>query len=175
MSLLNAIVPGGEEWASGMDSADPTGNVIRTAIDTLARYHSQQIELCSQLEVIADALPDSVNTQVCLLAARAVYPEIKRGHDFEEDILFPMARELAKNDDSIPATLERLRYEHWEDESYAQEITDALMSYVTEPEHRNADKLSYMLRGFFEGLRRHIAFEQEHLVPLLLDRAERKQ
>jgi hypothetical protein len=24
-----------------------------------------------------------------------------------------------------------------------------------------------MLRGFFEGLRRHIAFEREHIVPIL--------
>jgi hypothetical protein len=27
-----------------------------------------------------------------------------------------------------------------------------------------------MLRGFFEGLRRHIAFEREHIVPLLCKR-----
>ena len=31
----------------------------------------------------------------------------------------------------------------------------------------NFEALSYMLRGFFEGLRRHIAFEVEHLMPIL--------
>ena len=49
------------------------------------------------------------------------------------------------------------------------EIVDALEELATVGVG-NIDKLSYMLRGFFEGLRRHIAFEKEHLVPLLMQK-----
>jgi hypothetical protein len=30
-----------------------------------------------------------------------------------------------------------------------------------------ADAAGYMLRGFFEGVRRHVAFEREMLAPLM--------
>jgi len=63
--------------------------------------------------------------------------------------------------------LERLRYEHWEDESFAEEICDELKLLVNNPNKAVIDKLSYMLRGFFEGMRRHIAFEVEYLLPEL--------
>ncbi len=89
-------------------------------------------------------------------------------------MLFPAARRIHADNVQLASTLERLRYEHWEDESFAEEVTEALMSFVTEPQHRNTDKLAYMLRGFFEGLRRHIAFEREHLIPMLLGRTENR-
>ena len=64
--------------------------------------------------------------------------------------------------------LERLQYEHWKDESFAEEVSDGLIKFVSDSDHPSADTLAYMLRGFFEGLRRHIAFEVEHiLLPLL--------
>lgn len=31
----------------------------------------------------------------------------------------------------------------------------------------NAEAIGFMLRGFFEGLRRHIAFEREHVLPMI--------
>ena len=63
--------------------------------------------------------------------------------------------------------LERLQYEHWKDESFAEEVSDGLIKFVSDSDHPSADTLAYMLRGFFEGLRRHIAFEAEHILPLL--------
>jgi hemerythrin-like domain-containing protein len=73
----------------------------------------------------------------------------------------------ANIDADLKATVERLRYEHWEDESFADEVADALIRFVTDRASSNAETLAYMLRGFFEGLRRHIAFEREHIVPIL--------
>jgi hemerythrin-like domain-containing protein len=143
-------------------------------IAELRSFHAKQSHMCEQLEALADSLPDNVGNQECLMLARAIYPEIKRSHEFEENSLFPAARECDPDNLTLASTLERLRYEHWEDESFAEELTDALTSFVAEPECRNPEKLAYMLRGFFEGLRRHIAFEREHLIPLLMTFAERK-
>jgi hemerythrin-like domain-containing protein len=137
-------------------------------------YHSKLSRMCERLEGLADSLPDNVGNQECLLLARSIYSEVKRSHEFEENALFPEARACDPDNLTLASTLERLRYEHWEDESFAEELTEALTSFVTEPHKRNPEKLAYMLRGFFEGMRRHIAFEREHLIPLLLNLSAEK-
>lgn len=144
-------------------------------IAELRSYHAMQSQLCEKLEELADLLPDKVENQECLVLARQIYPEMKRCHEFEENVLFAEARGCDPDNLTLASTLERLRYEHWEDESFAEELTEALTSFVTEPDERNPEKLAYMLRGFFEGLRRHIAFEREHLIPILMGFASSKR
>ncbi len=128
-----------------------------------------QIALCQSLEALADGLPDSFDAQQCLHLARGIYPMMRRIHTFEEEVLFPHLQRWAPEVDSLSASLERLRFEHMEDESLAAEIHDALTDYVTTGATENVDVLSYMLRGFFENLTRHVAFEREHLLPLLAE------
>jgi len=156
-----------------LDSSMELNQVIATMRNNLAT----QLLLCEQLEAIADSLPGEIDTQKCLLAARTLYPAIKRAHDFEEGEVFPLLSAEIDSRDSgalspLASSLERLRYEHWEDESYAEELTDALSGKITDA--ANAETVGYMLRGFFEGLRRHIAFENEFILPLLVDRLETK-
>lgn len=135
-------------------------------IDTL-RYHLDvQAGLCNALERLADGLPHSIKPNDCLALARGIPAIIRRAHRFEEDVLFPFIRLQCGDDGVIGKTLDRLQREHWEDESYAGELHLALTDHV-ENEPADAEKLAYMLRGFFEGLRRHVAFEREHLIPLL--------
>lgn len=132
--------------------------------DELDMHLNRQTALCDALEEIADALPDQVNTQKCLQIARSIYPIIKAAHEFEEKRLFPVIAQTHGQCFGMLKTIERLHSEHWEDESYGQELTEVLKEFVAGKE-RNVDKLAYMLRGFFEGLRRHIAFEKEMLSP----------
>ena len=55
----------------------------------------------------------------------------------------------------------------FEDECYAEDLTDALEQLAgKKPGSVQAETFGYMLRGFFEAMRRHIAFEQTHLPPL---------
>ena len=134
---------------------------------TLTAHHAVQSDLCAQLEELADSLPDNVDSQLCLYIARSLGPIVHQAHDFEESVLFPLLEAHAAGDAELEATLERLRFEHWEDESFAGEVADGLAGFVTAPQDSNVESLAYMLRGFFEGLRRHIAFEREHLLPML--------
>lgn len=133
-------------------------------IAALRKAHREQLLLCDRLEEIADSLPDSVNRQKCIYAARALGPMIRGVHRFEEDVVFPMIAERLKGDDKIQATLERLRYEHCEDECFAEELTEALHDLGAGTADINIEATGYMLRGFFEAMRRHIAFESEHLL-----------
>ncbi|MEL6947892.1 MAG: hemerythrin domain-containing protein [Pseudomonadota bacterium] len=136
----------------------------------LEKCHQAQTKLCDLLEAIADDLPEDpkdVDRQRCLAAARQVFPTVKKAHDFEEKTLFPLLEDVHGNATELTKSLERLRFEHWEDESFAEEVTEGLIAFGSGDKSLDSDKMGYMLRGFFGGLRRHMAFEVEHLVPML--------
>lgn len=133
-------------------------------ISALRKAHDEQLRLCDRLEEIADSLPDGVNRQKCIYASRALGPMIRDAHRFEEDVVFPMIADRLKDDQTMPATLSRLRSEHCEDECFAEELSEALHALGTGRAEINIEATGYMLRGFFEATRRHIAFESEHLL-----------
>lgn len=127
---------------------------------------ARKSELCSALEDMADRLPFGVGPDYCRSLIKVLQPTLLRAHSFEEQSIFPL---VVKHFPDIEETLNRLCNEHIDDDSFASEIEDSLFQMFKEPTGANIDSLSYMLRGFFAGLRRHIAFEQEHIVPLLTE------
>lgn len=129
----------------------------------IKRAQDEKLALCEDLEQIADSLPASVNRQKCLDAAKLLCPLIRRAHRDEETMLFPRLARLQPGINPLSAALDRLKYEHLEDECYAEELTETLLR-LGEDEPVNTEAVGYMLRGFFEGLRRHIAFEQAHIM-----------
>lgn len=133
-------------------------------VAALRKAHLDQLALCDRLEEIADSLPSQVNRQKCIYAARALGPMIRGLHRFEEDVVFPLVAEQRADDPDITATLNRLRFEHCEDECFSEELTEALHDLGAGKTDINIEAIGYMLRGFFEAMRRHIAFESEHLL-----------
>lgn len=155
--------------SAGRATATPA---LEKLLPQLQAHLDAQLNLCSALEKIADELPHMPNRQTCLHTARSIYPIIKSAHQFEEEQLFPELRKAVQDGDaSLEPVLQRLHGEHWEDESFGEELSEAIKEFVADRE-QNTDKLSYMLRGFFEGLRRHIAFEMEAFPPLLQLRSQ---
>lgn len=150
-----------------MNDLQPDIKDCETLRQQLLVHHNIQLQLCEELEEIADTLPSVSNTQKILIICRDILPIVKKAHQFEEKTLFPVLAPTKAEDNVLSRNLERLRYEHWEDESFAEEICDELKLFVINPSKVVVDKLSYMLRGFFEGMRRHIAFEVEYLLPKL--------
>lgn len=150
---------------SGVSAADEARNV-----GWLRRAHQEQLALCRELEDIADSLPANINRQKCIYAAKALGPLIGGIHHFEESTLFPWLSTRVPADDDLSRTLDRLRFEHFEDECFAEELTDALLK-LGAGEAVNMEAVGYMLRGFFEGMRRHIAFETDHLLKHLPEEA----
>jgi hypothetical protein len=147
--------------------ATRTGNRLLDAdkrnLAWLYRAQTEQLALCRELEEIADSLPASINRQKCIYAAKALGPLIKGIHHYEETVLFPQLQSSPDATEALGPTLERLKFEHCEDECFAEELTDALLK-LGAGEPVNMEAVGYMLRGFFEGTRRHIAFEREHLL-----------
>lgn len=149
-----------------------TGNRLLDAgkrdLAWLDRAHAEQLALCRELEEIADSLPASINRQKCIYAAKALGPLIKGIHHYEETVLFPQLQANPDATEALGPTLERLKFEHCEDECFAEELTDALLK-LGSGDRVNMEAVGYMLRGFFEGIRRHIAFEREHLLQGVTD------
>ena len=133
----------------------------------IQQIHQVKLSLCERLEAIADSLPDDIDNQECLVISRTLLPVFKESHQLEESELFPLVIEYGFADAAIDKTIERLKFEHLEDESFADEISSCLQDLVTHPHTANINQLSYMLRGFFKGVQRHIAFEREYILPLL--------
>jgi iron-sulfur cluster repair protein YtfE (RIC family) len=127
---------------------------------------ARQGMLCDRLEAVADCLPSAVNVQECLYLAQNMVPIVMTAQKFEEAEIFPL---LTRYPDGVEliSSIERLKFEHMGDEDYANQIVLTLRDFVKDRTSCNPETLAWMLRGFFDALRRHIAFEQEHVLPLL--------
>jgi hemerythrin-like domain-containing protein len=150
-------------------------------LDLIAHDHALQIQLCDMLEQIADGLPDDVDRRLCREAASALNFDIPLHHRDEELCLFPLLLERGAGAGSMAEVLERLADEHAKDESFAAELAESLDALAQGGTARNPDMLGYMLRGFFEGYRRHIHWEntlvlpaaRQHLTPIDLEQLAR--
>lgn len=161
----------GKDTMTGAQSPDPAG--LSQAMlsngclyDAMARIHEAKIDLCRQLEAIADSLPGDIDPVACMKAAQALIPVLREAHRFEEAVVFPAYDDLL-SDHAAPTSTSRLRTEHIEDECFAADLTEILLKLGHGEQITNAETFGFMLRGFFDGVRRHIAFENEHITPVI--------
>jgi hemerythrin-like domain-containing protein len=132
----------------------------------MRRAHDEKLRLCDALERIADALP-GVDRLTCLSTANAIVPLLRSIHQYEETIIFPVYEEAMVGGNANLASTRRLRAEHIEDECFAGEVTEILLAIGHGKTAENPEAIGFMLRGLFENLRRHIAFEREHVLPMI--------
>ena len=140
---------------------------LKNSLAALQRHHALKMRLCNALEEVADSLPNQIDIQNCLALSRCVLPTIRRAQQMEESELFPQLVQAYPEDNRLHASLERLRHEHLEDDSFADEIACLLQDFGSSGQPRNPESAGYMLRGFFSSVRRHVAFERECLIPLV--------
>nr|WP_156315312.1 hemerythrin domain-containing protein [Mesorhizobium sp. AA23] len=129
--------------------------------EVMKRAHREKLNLCDSLESIADALPN-VDRLKCLGTAKKIVPLF---HGFEETEIFPAYEAHLTPAEAKLASTSRLRVEHLEDQCFASEVAETLLAIGHGDAIESPEAVGFMLRGFFEGLRRHIAFEREHVLP----------
>lgn len=130
---------------------------------SLKLAHAEMQDLCEMLEGIADSLPHNLNPATCTKATQTLEALVKRVHSFEENEIFPKYA-AANPGSNTEGMLGRLREEHCVDECYAEELSDALRRVSSASDPISPDTLGYMLRGFFEAMRRHLAFEDAQFI-----------
>ncbi|WP_245420474.1 MULTISPECIES: hemerythrin domain-containing protein [Mesorhizobium] len=130
----------------------------------MKRAHREKLNLCDSLESIADALPN-VDRLKCLGTAKKIVPLLRDIHGFEETVVFPAYEAQLTPAEGKLASTSRLRVEHLEDQCFASAVAETLLAIGHGNPIESPEAVGFMLRGFFEGLRRHIAFEREHVLP----------
>ena len=146
-------------------------------LEMISRDHREHLGLCDKLEEIADSLPNSIDRHACTCAALALRYRVGVHHAVEEEALFPLLRARIGNDIVFRRTLLRLQDEHRMDEGHCDEVLELLTSLSTGNPPDNAEAAGYLLRGLFESMRRHIAFEEDYLLPKareVLDKSDLK-
>jgi len=131
----------------------------------MSLVHAEKTDLCDHLESIADSLPHRVDRLECLRLAGRLAPLMRQAHRFEEELLFP-AYQAAEIRSGSVETVRRLKAEHLSDECAAEEITEELLRIGHGGPISNPEALGFMLRAFFDTVRRHMAFEREHMFPV---------
>jgi len=77
---------------------------------------------------------------------------------------FPAFARLQGGEDIVA----RLKMEHLEDDCAAADLSEVLLAHGHGRPIENPEALGYMLRALFESMRRHIAFERDHVLPGIL-------
>ena len=141
------------------------GGLRHHPLDLIAHDHALQEQLCDMLEAIADGLPGDIDKRQCREAASALKFDLPLHHRDEEQCLFPPLLERGAATGSLAEVLDQLSREHAKDESFASEVVECLEALAEGGTARTPDMLGYMLRGFFEGYRRHIHWENTLVMP----------
>lgn len=143
-----------------------SGREAQNVPEPMARIENcleRQFEMCRALETLADSLPSRVDTRVAAILVGKLRPTLRQCHRVEETIVFPV---LLISGSQISPILDRLRGEHLEDEDHASDVRDAVTAFVTCQSRMDAGEVGYMLRCLFVSLRRHLAFDRDHMLPL---------
>lgn len=167
---------GRQKGGTNPTGGDGSGSAPVDPIDFLLEAHSAQLQLCDRLEAIADSLPGNVDQQACRRAAMALRHDVHLHHLDEEEGLFPLLRRHAAHDGSLMEMIRRLEAEHASDEGFSDELIELLERLSRGERPHDQEAAGYMLRGFFESFRRHLAFENQVILPRaagLLTAAER--
>lgn len=140
----------------------PPGSLLHV----IEREHCAEMCLCNMLERLADALPEPLDTEIASAGIATLRNCVRRHIVLEEHYLYPVLVKRAKPGEFNADLLEHISREHASDESHAHEAADQMEEALTRGRVPNPEMLGYMLRGFFEARRRHIAWENAVVLPL---------
>jgi hemerythrin-like domain-containing protein len=139
-------------------SGDPLGS--------LQQELNQLLGVCDELEHVADELPDNRSPSRIAAVCRSLRDLLRKHHRHAESLLFPLLSRRALPEDRVEELARELRRDNSRDEGYALEVLELLDAMAVGGQPANKDTAGYLLRGFFEGLRRHLRCEHALLFPL---------
>ncbi|OCP37688.1 hemerythrin domain-containing protein [Ensifer sp. LC163] len=130
-----------------------------TGHQELGEAYRGLLDLCDRLEALADSIPHRIDGASCRMILAELPERLKQVHALEESILFPAVEDqrTAKDRDAL---IERLRAEHDHDDQAAAELGRVLQAVLDDRASLGWDAIGYMLRAFFETVRRHVATER---------------
>lgn len=152
--------------AKVQEAEQSTRCVIADPLLLIEDDHALQLQVCDILEHLADGLPDRAEAHLAKVAAYAVRSGWPKHVQFEEEVLFPLLGGHAEREPHIEATILQLSREHASDLGSDDELVEALRELALDRRPSNPEMVGYMLRSYFQTLRRHVQWENAFLIPL---------
>jgi hypothetical protein len=122
--------------------------------------------ICDLVETIADSLPEP-SSLICLRAACVLRNDLPRYLADAGRYLLPQLRARHAESNWIGRMLDQVEADHAQLEGSIDEVADLLERIgAGQARHQERVVAGYALRCFFEGLRRHIGWEQNLILPL---------
>ena len=133
----------------------------------LEEAHAGQLRHCDALERIADALPSMPGAFVSRRLVQVLDNDMRLYHADVVAGLFPLLRQRCPDDDRIGSIVDRLDIEDAEDDAMLPDVLETLRVLGDDDAStREADIAGYVLRGFFESRRRHVAWMTDVVMPI---------
>jgi len=139
---------------------------VEQPLVTFARLIREKINVCEQLEHIADRLPNQVNVDQCAKLAELLPDMLGLCDDINQRVIFPLLLRHQSQRYFTHSMAQRLVDERMMDQGYALEVSELLDQLAKAESIRNAEASGYLLRSFFETVRRSSAFDLEYIVPM---------
>jgi hemerythrin-like domain-containing protein len=127
--------------------------------------HKAQRALADLLESVADSLPDAVNQASAALAASLLRDSVVRRSTLEEAALFPLIEAQVPDGSPVRRAVVLARREQRDCAGRAIELAEELDLLASQGRSRNPDALGFMLRAYFDGLRRHLDWIDVAILP----------
>lgn len=135
--------------------AAATGETLEM-LQELEDDHQIQRALCHDLEAIADALPKAPSHSQLRRVAERIVRVSTEHHPHAVTLL----RSLPADSRPSEADLAALEAMHLIDAIHGEDLITALWNYVETNPDRHEGELGYMLRCYFDGCRRAMAFKE---------------
>lgn len=135
-------------------------------LDAVLAEHDDQYEICRRLEnLAADLDVEPMAVEAAALKSHLTV-DLPRHEAFEEQHLFPLLRRRCRPRDRINSVIARLYSEHALDETLVDYIAGDLALIASGFRLPNPLRLRLNVKSFVASQRRHLAWENELVVPL---------
>jgi hemerythrin-like domain-containing protein len=142
-----------------------TDTTLDETILLLEREQGWLLYLCNQLETFADSLPAGFDQARAICLLQRTEAALRRHISLQEGVIFPtlIKGERARK---LGLILGQLEYEHSSDSALILETIETVMTQGFYARVQ-AERFGCLLRHFFEGHRRHLAWETQVLDPFV--------
>ena len=135
-------------------------------LDALLAEHDDQYEVCRRLENLAEDLDvEPMAVEAAALKSHLTV-DLPRHEAFEEQHLFPLLRRRCRPRDRVNSVIARLYSEHALDDTLVDYIAGDLALIASGFRLPNPLRLRLNVTSFVARQRRHLAWENELVVPL---------
>jgi hemerythrin-like domain-containing protein len=135
------------------------------AVSRLEREQARLLRSCRLLEAMADSLPGGFQPSKALGLLKFTEAALQQHIALQERVIFTALRGGSAGG-QVERILRQLEYEHGYDSALIIEMTE-MVSAAHPAKSPDIERFGYLLRHFFEGQRRHYAWETMILNPFV--------